>query len=48
MTEQEMIIALKYYVELVKQLLPAIDGEGRKIVKEFNESVEKKLQTPKT
>jgi hypothetical protein len=43
MSEQEMKIALSYYVELVKQVLPALKFQDRKIVEDFNKDIERKL-----
>lgn len=44
MNENEMRIALSYYVELTKQILPALVPKERAIVEAFNKDVEKKLK----
>lgn len=42
-----MRTALSYYVELVKQAMPALDAKDRAIVKAFNEDIEAKLKKTK-
>lgn len=47
MTEQEMRTALSYYVELIKQILPAFSYSDKILIKEFNDDVERKLKITK-
>ncbi len=43
-SQDEMIASLKLYVEIVKQVLPAVHANDEKTISAFNKSIENRLQ----